>query len=50
MIVAATLVVTRPSELVDFADEHTALVAVGGAIAFAAAALLGGVTAALRRS
>ena len=50
VIVAVTLVVTRPSELVDFADEHTALVAVGGAIALAAAALLGGVTAALRRS
>ena len=50
VIVVATLVVTRPSDLVDFADEHTALVAVGGAIAFAAAVLLGGVTAALRRS
>jgi membrane-associated phospholipid phosphatase len=50
VIVAVTLVITRPSELMDFADEHTALVAVGGAIAFAAVALLGGVTAALRRS
>ena len=50
VVVAATLVVTRPSDLVDFADQHTALVAVGGGIAFAAAVLLGGVTAALRRS
>jgi hypothetical protein len=49
-IVAATLLVTRPGELVDFADEHTALVAVGSGIALAAAVLLGGVTAALRRS
>ena len=48
--VAVTLLLTRPSDLVDFADEHTALVAVGGGIAFAAAVLLGGVTAALRRS
>ena len=39
-----------PGDLVDFADEHTALVAVGGAVALAAAALLGGVTAALRRT
>jgi membrane-associated phospholipid phosphatase len=49
VIAAVTLVVTRPSDLVDFADQHTALVAVGGAIALAAAVLLGGVTAALRR-
>jgi membrane-associated phospholipid phosphatase len=48
--VAATLVLTRPSQLVDFAGEHTALVAVGGGLAVAAALLLGGVTAALRRS
>ena len=47
---AATLVLTRASDLVDFADEHTALVAVGGGLALAAAVLLGGVTAALRRS
>jgi membrane-associated phospholipid phosphatase len=47
---AATLVLTRPSDVVDFADQHTALVAVGGALAVAAAVLLGGVTAALRRS
>jgi membrane-associated phospholipid phosphatase len=50
VLVGVTLVLTRPSALVDFADEHTALVAVGAGIAVAAAVLLGGVTAALRRS
>ena len=50
VLVGATLVLTRPSDLVDFADEHTALVAVGAGLALAAAVLLGGVTAALRRS
>ncbi|MBN1530362.1 MAG: phosphatase PAP2 family protein [Thermoleophilaceae bacterium] len=48
--VGATLILTRGSDLVDFAGEHTALVAVGGGLALAAALLLGGVTAALRRS
>ena len=50
VFVGVTLLLTRPSDLVDFADEHTALVAVGGGLALAAAVLLGGVTAALRRS
>ena len=57
MVVAAAVASRRrdadprpPGDVVDFAGEHTALVAVGGAIALAAAALVGGVTAALRRT
>jgi membrane-associated phospholipid phosphatase len=49
-LAGSTLVLLRGGELVDFAREHTALMAVGGAMAVAAAALLAGVTAALRRS
>ncbi|HEU0023623.1 MAG TPA: phosphatase PAP2 family protein [Thermoleophilaceae bacterium] len=49
-LVATTILVSHPSAVVDFAAEHTAIVAVGAAIALAAAVLLAGVTAALRRS
>jgi hypothetical protein len=49
-IAGVTLIVDRPADVVDFADGHTVLVAVGGAIALAAAALVGGVTALLRRT
>jgi hypothetical protein len=49
-LVATTIFVSHPSAVVDFADEHTAIVAVGAGIALAAAVLLAGVTAALRRS
>lgn len=49
-LVGSMLVLTRGEDLVDFAREHTALVAVGGAMVLAAAALLAGLTAALRRS
>ena len=45
-----TLLVTRFSDFVDFADEHTSLVAVALAMVVAASVVLGGVTAALRRS
>jgi membrane-associated phospholipid phosphatase len=50
VLAGAVLVLTRGGDLVDFARDHTVLVAVGGAIVLAAAALLAGVTAALRRS
>jgi membrane-associated phospholipid phosphatase len=50
IFVGAVLVLTRFDELVDFAGGHTVIVAVAGAIAVAAAALVAGVTAALRRS
>jgi membrane-associated phospholipid phosphatase len=49
-VLVTGLVVEHPGEVVDFAAEHTALVTVGGAIALAAAAVLAGVTAALRRT
>ncbi len=46
---AGVLVLTsRPDDLVEFAGDHTSVVAVGLAIALAATALLAGVTAALR--
>ncbi len=51
MVLAATvLVVTRGGDVVDFARDHKVVLAVGGAMVVAAAALLAGVTAALRRS
>jgi membrane-associated phospholipid phosphatase len=49
-LVGAGVLLTRPGDLVDFAGQHTSLVAVAAAIALAAAMALGGVTAALRRS
>ena len=49
-LAGATLILDRPADVVDFAGGHTVLVAVGGAIALAAAALVGGVTAVLRRT
>jgi membrane-associated phospholipid phosphatase len=47
---AGTLLVTRLPDLLDYADGHTAVVAIGAAIVVAAAAVLAGMTAALRRS
>lgn len=49
-LAGSTLILLRGGDLVDFAREHTALVAVGWAMAVAATTLLAGVTAALRRS
>jgi membrane-associated phospholipid phosphatase len=49
-LVGATLLVSRFADLVNFAGQHTSLLAVIVAIAVAAAAVLGGVTVALRRS
>jgi membrane-associated phospholipid phosphatase len=48
--VSGALVLTHGGDMLDFAAGNTALVVVGAAIAVAAAALLAGVTAALRRS
>jgi membrane-associated phospholipid phosphatase len=50
VLAATVLVLTRGGEVVDFARDHKVVLAVGGAMVFAAAALLAGVTAALRRS
>ena len=48
-VVALTMVFSRPDEVVQFASEHTAIVAVAAMITVTAGAVLGGVTAALRR-
>jgi membrane-associated phospholipid phosphatase len=48
-LVTATLVVTRFSDLVGYADRHTAFVVVAAALAAGAVGLLGVVTLALRR-
>jgi membrane-associated phospholipid phosphatase len=49
-LVAAALLFSRFGDLVNFAGQHTAVVAVIVGIAVTAAAVLGGVTVALRRS
>lgn len=49
-LAGAALVVTRFGDLAAFAEDHTSLVAVAGVIAVAAAAAIGIVTVALRRS
>jgi membrane-associated phospholipid phosphatase len=48
-LVTATLLLTRFSDLVDYADRHTAFVVVAAALAAWAAGLLGVVTFAARR-
>ncbi len=48
-LLALTIVFTRPDEVVQFASDHTAIVAGAGMITLTAAVVLGGVTAALRR-
>jgi hypothetical protein len=48
-LLTAALVVTRPSELVGYAQAHTAFAVVASAIAASAMLLLAGVTGALRR-
>jgi hypothetical protein len=48
-LLALTIVFTRPDDVVQFASDHTAIVAGAGMITLTAGAVLGGVTAALRR-
>jgi membrane-associated phospholipid phosphatase len=48
-LLALTIVFTRPDEVVQFASDHTAIVAGATMITLTAGAVLGGVTAALRR-
>jgi membrane-associated phospholipid phosphatase len=48
-LVTATLLLTRLSDLVDYADRHTAFVVVAAALGASAVGLLGVVTLALRR-
>jgi len=49
-LVGAALLFSRFADVVSFAGQHTSVVAVVVAIALAAAAVVGGVTVALRRS